>query len=116
MSEVRKLENIEEVDQLIEDSREKPVMIFKHSLSCPISSRAYHEYEQYLAQRSGGDDGVVHALIEIQNARPVSNAVAEKTGVRHESPQALLLRGGKVVWNKSHGSIRVDTLSQAVAG
>ena len=116
MAEVRKLESIEEIDRLLEESNEKPVIIFKQSLICPISATAYREYEQYLSGRPDGDDGVVHALIEIQNARPVSNAVAEKTGVRHESPQALLLRGGKVVWHQSHGSIRVDTLSQAISG
>ncbi|NIR34599.1 MAG: bacillithiol system redox-active protein YtxJ, partial [Actinobacteria bacterium] len=79
------------------------VMIFKHSLVCPTSSLAFREYERYVAEH-GSDDGVVHALIEIQNARPVSNAVAEKTGVRHESPQALLLRGGEAVWHESHSS------------
>ena len=52
--------------------------------------------------------------IEIQNAREVSNAVAEKTGVRHESPQALLLRDGEVVWNASHGAITVESLAGAL--
>ena len=42
-------------------------------------------------------------------------AVAEKTGLRHESPQALLLKDGKVVWHESHGSIRVESLNQAVS-
>ena len=115
MAEVRKLHDIDEVDQLIEASHEKPVLIFKHSLICPISGMAYREYERYLADLSA-DDGGVHTLIEIQNARPVSNAVAEKTGVRHESPQALLVRDGKVVWHQSHSSIRTDALSAAIAG
>ncbi len=115
MAEVRKLLNVDEIDPLIESSHQTPVMIFKHSLSCPISSAAYREYQRYLDERPA-DDGVVHTLIEIQNARPVSNAVAETTGVRHESPQALLLRDGKVVWHDSHHRIRVDSLSQAVAG
>jgi bacillithiol system protein YtxJ len=113
MAEIRKLQSIEEIDQLIEQSRARPVMIFKHSLSCPISSMARREYDRYLDGRPQ-DDPVVHTLIEIQNARPVSNAVAEKTGVRHESPQALLLKDGKVVWHESHGSIRVESLNAAV--
>ena len=41
-------------------------------------------------------------LIVVQHARPVSNAVVERFGVRHESPQALLLRDGRVVWHASH--------------
>lgn len=115
MAEVLKLQNIDELDSLIERSHEAPVMIFKHSLICPISSRAYGEFERYLAERPSGDT-VVHALIEIQKARPVSNAVAERTGVRHESPQALVLKGGQVVWHQSHSALRVESLSQAVAG
>ena len=115
MAEVRKLLNVDEIEPLIESSHQKPVLIFKHSLSCPISSRAYHEYQRYLDERPQDDDDVVHTLIEIQNARPVSNAVAETTGVRHESPQALLIRDGKVVWHDSHHRIRVDSLNQAVS-
>lgn len=113
MAEFRKLQNVDEIDQLIAESRARPVMIFKHSLICPISAMAHREYERFLNGRPP-DDEVVHTLIEIQNARPVSNAVAEKTGVRHESPQALLLRDGEVVWHSSHGSIREDSLKDAL--
>ena len=113
MAEVRKLQSVEDIDKLIETSRAQPVMIFKHSLICPISARAHREFERFLDGRPP-DDQVVHTLIEIQNARPVSNAVAEKTGVRHESPQALLLRDGKVVWHSSHGGIRAESLAEAV--
>lgn len=115
MAEVKKLQSVDEIDSLIEKSYETPVMIFKHSLVCPISSAAYGEFVRYLAERPA-DDPVVHALIEIQNARPVSNAVAERTGVRHESPQALVLRQGQVVWHRSHGALRVAALAQAVNG
>lgn len=114
MAEIRKLESVDEVDELLATSYEKPVMIFKHSLICPISASAHREYQRYLAEHAS-DDGAVHALIEIQNAREVSNAVAEKTGVRHESPQALLLRHGRVVWHKSHSGIRAEALASAVA-
>lgn len=115
MPELKKLQNVDEIDPLIEKSHEAPVLIFKHSLTCPISTMAFQELERYLAGRPE-DDAVVHTLIEIQNARPVSKAVAERTGVRHESPQALLLKGGEVVWHGSHSGIRHDTLSRAVTG
>lgn len=115
MPQARKLDTVEDIDELIEKSGDKPVFIFKHSLVCPVSTMAHREFESYLASRPD-DDGVDYTLIEIQNARPVSNAVAERTGVRHESPQALLLHGGKVVWHDSHHGIRTDTLEKAVAG
>ena len=113
MAELRKLHDVSEIEQLIEVSHQTPVMIFKHSLICPISSMAFRELRRYLDERPE-DDAVVHALVEIQKARPVSNAVAERTGVRHESPQALLLKGGEVVWHESHSSIRFEALNRAV--
>lgn len=109
----QRLTEIDEIDQLIQQSHDGPVLIFKHSLTCGISTAAFREYERYLADNA--DDGVDHRLIEIQHSRPVSTAVAERTGVRHESPQALLLHGGKVVWHASHSGIHVGSLGEAVS-
>ena len=89
------------------------VLIFKHSLTCPISSRALQEYKTYLAEHAGDSD-VEHVLIEIQNTREISNRVADETQVRHESPQALLLEAGDVVWHASHGAITTQSLDTAI--
>lgn len=101
------------IDHILEGSHERPVLLFKHSLTCPISSSAFHEFQRLVASPPEGDT-VGFALIEIQNARPVSKAVADRTGVVHESPQAILLSKGKAVWNASHGSIREATLRSAI--
>ncbi|MCP4655372.1 MAG: bacillithiol system redox-active protein YtxJ [bacterium] len=113
MSELTRLQSVAEIDPLLERSREVPVLIFKHSLTCPISRRAYGEYQRYLDQRPEGDPTVC-TLVEIQNARDVSATLARRTGVLHESPQALLLRDGEVVWHASHGSIRAEALKRAI--
>lgn len=115
MSELTRLQSVDEIDPLLERSYEAPVVIFKHSLTCPISRRAYGEYQRYLDQRPEGDPTVC-TLVEIQQAREVSTAIARRTGVRHESPQALVVREGEVVWHASHSSIRVEALQRAVAG
>ncbi len=114
MPELNRLESVAEIDPLLERSHEVPVVIFKHSLTCPISRRAYKEYQRYLDERPEGDPAVC-ALVEIQNAREVSSTIARRTGVLHESPQALVVRGGEVVWHASHGSIRAEALKRAVA-
>ena len=115
MSSYSRLESVHEIEPLFETSRERAVVFFKHSLTCPISTAAFREYQQFLDDRPDGDD-TVYTLIEIQNARDVSNALAERTGVRHESPQALLVRDGQVVWNASHWSIKVASLNDALGG
>ena len=83
----------EELDRLFEQSNEKPVVLFKHSLTCPISAGVYQEI-------SGADADV--NIVVMQNARSVSTAIAERTGVRHESPQAIVLKNGKPVYHASH--------------
>jgi bacillithiol system protein YtxJ len=103
-----------ELDHALESSRDRPVMIFKHSLACGASAAIREVYRDFLAGRSA-EDGVLYAMIEIQNAREVSSAVAERTGVRHASPQVLLLKGGRVVWKASHWSISKESLDGALA-
>ena len=92
------------LDALVERSHREPVILFKHSLTCPISAFAYRQMKQM---------GAEVALIVIQQARDVSRAVETVTGIRHESPQAIILRNGKAAWSASHYDIKADTVTQA---
>jgi bacillithiol system protein YtxJ len=112
MANIETIETLPALEALIERSRERPVWVFKHSLTCPISGTAWSEFRRF-AERPGEAAEVVYALIEIQRARPVSNALAERTGVRHQSPQALLLRDARVIWHASHYEIQVGALERA---
>ena len=115
MSEYSRLQSISEIDELMEKSGETPVMFFKHSLTCPISRAALRQYQVFLADRPENDP-TAYTLIEVQNARELSNDLAERTGVRHESPQALLVRDGEVAWHASHWSIQSEALAAAIGG
>ncbi len=110
MADIQKIETLTALEDLLERSRERPVWIFKHSLTCPISGMAWDEFQRFAALQEGE---AICALIEIQRARPVSNAFAERTGVRHESPQAILLREARVAWYASHNDIHLTALQQA---
>ncbi len=90
------LNSIEKLEKLFEESNEKPVVLFKHSLTCPISSGVYYEVSEV--------DTDVNLVI-VQRARDISNEIASKTGIRHESPQAIVLRNGKPVYHASHYDI-----------
>ena len=92
-------------DELVDRSKERPVVIFKHSLTCPISARAYDEM--------GAFAGEV-ALIEVQRARELSTEIENRLGVAHESPQVIVLRNGQVAWNASHFEITADAVAEAV--
>lgn len=86
-------------------------LLFKHSSTCPISAAAFEEYEEWLASAPAVPSGWLNVVAE----RPLARAVAERTGVLHESPQALLLAGGRCLWNASHGAITADSLRAALA-
>lgn len=91
--------------ELMARSHSGPVLIFKHSSTCPISATAYN-------QMSRLKESI--ALVVVQKAREVSRAVEEQTGIQHESPQAIILRNGKAVWNASHWSVTADAVEQAL--
>ena len=81
------------------------MVIFKHSTTCPISTAAYNEMEQFAGE-------VV--LVEVQRARELSREIEKQTGIRHESPQVLVLENGKVVWNASHFKVKAQAVEEAV--
>jgi bacillithiol system protein YtxJ len=96
--------DIETLEGLSERSNETPVVIFKHSTTCGVSSIAYRE----LARVQG-----VVALVEVQSAREISREIEARTGIEHESPQVIILRNGKAVWHASHSRIKADAVEQA---
>ena len=112
MTHYQKLETPAAVDQLLQPGAGR-VLIFKHSLTCPISHAAFSEFQRFLTAGAPADLRV--ELIEVQNARPAAQRVAELTGVRHESPQALLLAGGEVLWHRSHWEITAKSLATAAS-
>lgn len=93
------------LDSLIADSTQKIVLVFKHSNACGISARAYRELQKL--------DGQVN-LLEIQAAPQLSRELENLTGIRHESPQVILLRDGKAVWTASHFDVTADSVLRAL--
>jgi len=91
------------LDDLFERSNDRPVLLFKHSLTCPISSAAYDEMTKLSREVS---------LLVIQRSRGLSVEIERRTGVRHESPQVIILRNGAAVWNGSHWTITADTVER----
>lgn len=94
-----------ELDELFARSNDEPVLLFKHSNTCPISAAAYEQMERVSAEVS---------LIVVQRERELSREVESRTGVRHESPQALVLRRGEVVWSASHFDVTAEAVEAAL--
>ena len=107
------LQDVESVDAAIAESRERPVLLFKHSRYCGVSCEALDELQSHIDSRPG--PAVAYKMVTVQTHRAVSNAIAQRLGIRHETPQAILLRDGKAVWNASHFRITTGELAQALA-
>ncbi|MGE3273773.1 MAG: bacillithiol system redox-active protein YtxJ [Vicinamibacterales bacterium] len=95
----------------IEESYTTPVIILKHSLSCGTSHMAFDDLQSWLA--AGADTGPRY-LVTVQTDRAVSTLIASRLGVRHESPQALVLRNGAVAWHGSHYRVTPDAIARAL--
>ena len=93
------------LDGLISDSKQKTILVFKHSNACGVSARAFRELEKL--------EGQVN-LLEVQAVPDLSRELESLTGVRHETPQVILLRDGKAVWNASHFDVNAASVSKAL--
>lgn len=114
------LEHVDELHRLIDESQSRPVLLFKHSHSCGASLEALDELVAYLndrgPERSAPRDSrrPQYAMVTVQTHRAISNAVAQRLGVRHETPQALLIRDGRVVWSASHFRVTAAAVEDAI--
>lgn len=84
-------------------------VILKHSTRCPVSAAAKREFETFAANYHDMD-GLY--IVDVIQQRHISQAIAEQTGIRHESPQLLIVRSGTVVWNASHWSITKEAIQK----
>ena len=99
-----------QLNQIIEKSAENPILIFKHSTRCSISSLAKNRLESAWEQ----NNGIEPYYLDLITYRAVSNQIESTLGIEHQSPQAILLQNGKVVYNDSHMGISYKELTASV--
>lgn len=90
-------------------SEEQPVLVFKHSNACPVSGNADTEMRQ-LAQ----DASLPVYKLVVQQSRAVSDEIADALGVRHETPQVILLDQAAPVFHTSHFDVTAETVREAL--
>ncbi len=90
-------ETKEQWADLIELSNKQPIYIFKHSSRCGISSMVLSRFEKQVKERKE-----TYFYLHIQGFRSLSNWLAEELGIRHESPQLIIVKEGKVLAHDSH--------------
>jgi len=107
------LESIATLNKAIEDSATpqfNAIAIFKHSTRCPISFAAKNRLE---SSWSFGEELPIY-LLDLIEHRSISNQIAEEFDVRHESPQVLIIKGGKCIHHASHISISAKEIEKVI--
>lgn len=105
----KQLDNLSTLDEIDALSNTKPIVVFKHSTRCSISSMAKGRLD-----REPTIESVDFYYLDLIKHRDISNFIAEKYKVHHESPQVLLISKGECVFDESHNGITMaEILEQA---
>jgi len=101
------LHSEEDFEALCERSQSQPVVLLKYSSACGLSTIAQERFVPL------ANDGTPLYRVVVQRARHLSDHIAEATGIRHETPQALVFFGGRVIHDASHHRISTESLRDA---
>lgn len=102
-----------QIEDVLKASGQKPQLVYKHSHTCGISLAAKERIEESFDEINTKAD--MH-FANVKKSRPVSNRVAKELGVRHESPQVLIIKNGECIWHESHWSIKGEQILTALNG
>ena len=100
------LQSAGQLDEMVASSDQKPAVIFKHSTRCSISRFALKQFENEFTL----EDRVDAYFLDLLEYRDISNEIASRFGVYHQSPQLLLIKNGQSVYDASHDAIDAGDL------
>ncbi len=105
------MENMSDLSKASDLSIECPVLLFKHSTRCSISSMALSSFNR---EWQLSEDKCLIYYLDILKFRDISNEIARLTGVIHQSPQAILLSGKIAIYSASHGAIDAESIEKLI--
>lgn len=101
------LTEIQQLDSIAAESHDVPVLVFKHSTRCSISRMALRNFEREYAIEDGK---LKPYFLDLLEHRDISNEIAAKFGVTHQSPQVVLIKDGAAVYHASHSDIEAEDI------
>ncbi|GAA3919695.1 bacillithiol system redox-active protein YtxJ [Hymenobacter algoricola] len=106
------LTQAEQLTDIVQESHEQPILIFKHSTTCSISAAAKSKLERQWSEANLADVKIYY--LDLLRFRPISAEIADKFGVQHQSPQLLLIQNGECRYDASHMGIRLSDVKGAL--
>jgi bacillithiol system protein YtxJ len=107
------LNSLEQLDAIVATSSIQPVLLFKHSTRCSISSTALNRLERSWNSEESND--TLPYYLDLIAHRDISQAIATRFGIEHQSPQALVIRNGVCIYHASHFDIQYAELLKQLA-
>lgn len=105
------LTELKQLDTIVAESAQTPVLIFKHSTRCPVSRMALRNFEQEYDIEEGTHKAY---YLDLLKHKDISNEIAERFGVYHQSPQVILIKDGKAVYDTSHHEIDAGEIQKKI--
>lgn len=105
------LSSLEDLENALKQSAQQPIAIFKHSTRCSISSTAKNRLERGWKFR---EEQITPYFLDLIAHRNISNSIAEQLGVTHQSPQLIVVKDGKAVYDASHMTIYIEDISEVL--
>ena len=101
------LTDLGQLNEIVTESKDKPTIIFKHSTRCHVSRTMLKQFENEFNLH----EKITPYFLDLLEHRNVSNEIASRFGVEHQSPQLIVIKDGIAVFNDSHGSIDAGKLA-----
>jgi bacillithiol system protein YtxJ len=109
----KKLEGVSQLEQIHARSKEKKVLIFKHSTRCSISRTALDRLERNWKEDEMKD--VEAYFLDLISYREISTQVANQFNIEHQSPQVLVIKNGEAIYDSSHFDIDYNSIKKITA-
>lgn len=106
------LESSEDWNAALEQSKQTPIAILKHSTRCSVSFMAKKNLE---SRWEYSDSQVIPYYLDLIAFRSISDLISQHTGIRHESPQLILIKDGEVQFHTSHYGIDAEAIAEYIA-
>lgn len=103
------LTSSEQLRELVDSSVEKPILLFKHSTRCSISSMALTRFENKM-----NPEMATCVYLDLLAYRPLSDEIAALTNVQHQSPQAILINNREVIYSATHSEIDASEMMKLI--
>lgn len=98
-----------QLDDIVTRSHQRLQVIFKHSSRCSVSSMVLNRLE-----REQAPDDIDFYYLDLLSFRSISNTIADRFQVHHESPQIIVFKNGDVIYDESHMAIQMDEITALV--